>query len=59
MEEFGDVTPEELTTELPPMREIQQQIDLGLGARIPKLPHYRMTPVEHQILRGQGDELLQ
>ncbi|XP_012857067.1 PREDICTED: uncharacterized protein LOC105976345 [Erythranthe guttata] len=58
LEEFNDVAPKELPSDLPPLREIQHQIDLILGASLPNKAHYRMSPKEHEELHRQVVELL-
>ena len=58
MAKFVDVVPEEIPHGLPPMRDIQHQIDLVPGSVLPNKPAYRMRPKEHEELTRQVDELL-
>ena len=58
LKEFDDVILEDLSTELPPMRNIQHHIDLIPSASLPKVPHYRMNSKKNKILRGNVEALL-
>ncbi|PKU63286.1 RNA-directed DNA polymerase [Dendrobium catenatum] len=59
LHQYQDVWPEELPDTLPPLRNLQHQIELHPGATLPNLPHYRMSPQEHEILQGIVEELMQ
>ena len=58
IEEFADVFLVELPDELPPLCDIQHQIDLVPGSILPNRPHYHISPKEHEDLRCQVEGLL-
>ena len=58
IKEFGDVFPDELPEGLPPLRDVQHQIDLEPGVMLQNRHYYRMSPSEHEELRCQVEELL-
>ncbi|XP_038979894.1 uncharacterized protein LOC120110006 [Phoenix dactylifera] len=58
LQEFRDVTPDEIPFNLPPMREIQHCIDLMPGVTLPNKAAYRMSPKEHEELQRQVNELV-
>ena len=59
LDDFVDMIPDELPSELPPLRDIQHAIDLVPGSQLPNLPHYRMNPKERDELNRQVEGLLE
>ena len=59
LDQYRDVFPDELPPGLPPVRGVEHQIDLILGASLPNKPAYRSNPKETKELQRQVDELMQ
>ncbi|KAI0501107.1 hypothetical protein KFK09_019325 [Dendrobium nobile] len=58
LKQYSDIMPAELPIGLPPVRNVQHQVDLLPGASLPNMPHYRLNPKEKLILQELIDDLL-
>jgi hypothetical protein len=58
LQAYNDVFLEEITVGLPPLRGIEHQIDLILGASHPNRPPYRTNLEETKEIQRQVQELL-
>jgi hypothetical protein len=58
LQEFKDVFPAEIPPRLPPLREIEYQIDLIPGASLPNRAAYRTNREETKEIQWQVQELL-
>ena len=59
LDDFLDMVPNELPSELPPLRDIQHAIDLVSCSQLPNIPNYRMNPKEREELNRQVERLLE
>ena len=57
LEEFSDIFPRDLPTGLPPQRDVDQRIELVLGAEPPHRAPYRMSPKGLDELKQQLRDL--
>ena len=58
LDEFQDIVSDNVPEGLPPIRQINHQIDLIPGASLPNKAAHRMTPAENDELNRQVQELL-
>jgi hypothetical protein len=58
LQEYGDVFPSEVSAGLPPLRGIENQIDLISAASLPNRAPYRTNPEETKEIQCQVQELL-
>ena len=58
LQEYADVFPSEVPPGLPPLRRIENQIDLIPGASLPNRAPYRTNPEETKEIQRQVQELL-
>ena len=59
IDDFVDMVPDELPSELPPLKYIQHAIDLVPSSQQPNLSHYRMNPKRREKLNRQVEGLLE
>jgi hypothetical protein len=58
LQEYANIFPSEVPVGLPPLRDIEHQIDLIPGASLPNRPPYRTNPEETKEIQRQVQELL-
>ena len=58
LSEFSDIVVDDLPNELPPRRDISQQIGFNPGAILPNKVMYRLTPQENEEVTKQVQGLL-
>jgi hypothetical protein len=58
LQEFKNIFPTEIPPGLPPLRGIDHQINLILGATLPNRAAYRTNPKETKKIQRQVQELL-
>lgn len=59
LKKFQDIMPSKLPKKLPTMREVDHEIELEPGARLPSIGPYRMAPPKLEELCKQLKELLE
>ena len=59
LKEFWDVFPKDTPHKLPPLRGIEHQIDLILGASLSNRPTYKNTPEEIKQIQGQVESSME
>ena len=58
LNDFLDIAPVDIPSELPPLYNIKHSIDFILGSQLPNLPAYCMNLIEYAELKRQVEELL-
>jgi hypothetical protein len=57
LEGFSDMFQVKLPEEVPPLQDIQPQLDVVSGCNLPNHPHHNKSPKEHEELRQQVEEV--